>query len=347
MLNMTPEELDKLDPQNTRKSTGLLVKQCQKAWNEVHKQDLSAWDEFRPENIVFCGMGASIYGGLVIKSLLGKESSIPMELVSDYTIPSFVNYKSTVVLTSYSGNTEETLSCFEMARSRGAKIVVVTKGGELAEIAQSHGLPSYIFSGELNPAGVPRLGIGYTVLGLMGLLVRLNAISLEEEVIKEALDRLSEKEDEIKQKALLLSGELVGKTPVIFAAEHLSGNAHILRNQFNETSKTYSDYFLIPDLNHHLMEGLKYPKENKLYFINLLTENYSQIIQKRFSLTSEVVKKNGFDVYDFMTQSQTEYDDFLECMLFGSYLSLFLGLSYKENPAVNPFVDYFKEELSK
>lgn len=348
MLDLNDKEkLDSLDPQDTRESTELLVKQCQAAWHEANSLDIVPWDEFRADNIVFCGMGASIYGGLIIKSLLGKESNAPMEITADYLLPSYVNHKSVVVLTSYSGDTEETLSCAEAAFSRGAKIVVVSKGGKLAQLAAERGLTAYIFSGELNPAGVPRLGIGYTVLGLMALLSKQNVLSIEEKELEDALDRLSEKKGEIKQKALSLSDALVGKTPVVFASEHLSGNAHVLRNQFNETSKTFSDYFLVPDLNHHLMEGLKFPEKNPLFFINLLSENYAPRILERFRLTKEVVSKNGFETYEFMTSSQTVYDDFLECMLFGSFLSLYLGLLNAQNPAVNPFVDYFKEELAK
>ena len=348
MLNLSDTEaLDKLDPQNTRESTELLVKQCKVAWEEANSLDLTPWEDFKPHNVVFCGMGASIYGGLVVKSLLGRELPYPVEIVSDYQIPSYVNHNSLVVLTSYSGNTEEIVSCANYAKAQGAKMIVLTKGGFLAEFAKENNLPAYIFDGKLNTAGVPRLGNGYTIVGLIGMLNKLNIISVEERDLIDAITRLGEKQDEIRTRAAEIAQQITGKIPVIIAAEHLTGNAQILRNQFNETSKTFSSFFQIPDLNHHLMEGLKFPENNPLIFISLFTQNYAMRIQKRFKLTAEVIQQNGFENVSFDTSAQTVYDDFLECMLFGSYLTLYLGLIYEQNPAINPYVDHFKNELEK
>lgn len=339
------ELIKKIDPQDTYASTEQLITQCETAWNEVEEMNLTPLD-FKPKQIVFCGMGASIYGGLVLKSLLLQNLPCPFDIVSDYTIPQFVNSDTLVVLTSYSGNTEETLAASKQAVAQGAKMVVVTKGGKLAEFAKSHNLPSYLFDGELNPAGIPRLGNGYTIIGMIALLNKLGVITIEDRDMKESIERLKEKHDDLKFRAQTDSGLLVNKLPVVLAAEHLTGNAHIMRNQFNETSKTFSANFIVPDLNHHLMEGLKYPKNAPLIFIQLLTENYSEKISKRMSLTKEVIEKNNFQVIGFNTSSQTLYDDVLETMIYGSYLTLFLGLRYDENPAVNPWVDYFKEKLT-
>jgi len=340
------EAIRKVDPQDTVGSTDKLVSQCGVAWKEVHELTLPNWDNFKPHNVVFCGMGASMYGGIVLKSLLGRNTPSPIEIVSDYHLPSYVNSNSLVVLTSYSGSTEETLSCAEEAKALGAKIIVLTKGGKLAEFAKTHEIPAYIFDGKLNPAGIPRLGNGYTIVGLLAMLNKLGVISQEERDIEEAFVRLHEKQADLKAKALTDSELFLGKIPVVLSGEHLTGNAHILRNQFNETSKTFSSYFLIPDLNHHLMEGLQFPEHDPLVFLSLQSENYAPKITQRFLLTKEVIQKNGYEVIDFQTSSQTVYDDFLETMLYGSYLSLYLGLRYDQNPAVNPWVDYFKKQLT-
>src|SRR6266571_3877822 len=103
-----PEQIKKLDPQDTLGSTEMLIKQCKAAWEEVTSLSLPKHVE-GIQNIVFCGMGASIYGGLVVKALLGRDIPMPIELVSDYFLPSYVGGKTLVVLTSYSGTTEETL----------------------------------------------------------------------------------------------------------------------------------------------------------------------------------------------------------------------------------------------
>ena len=157
---------------------------------------------------------------------------------------------------------------------------------------------------------------------------------------------MKEKFAEIKQQALTDHEIFINKIPIIFSAEHLSGNAQIFRNQFNETSKTFSAFYIIPDLNHHLMEGLQFPKDAPLHFIVIDSPNYSEKIRKRVELTIEVVRKYNYPVHEFTTSGQSLYDDFLEVLLYGSFLTLYLGLAYGQNPAINPDVDWFKDQLA-
>lgn len=347
MLNFdNTEELRKIDPLNTVESTELLVQQCETAWNEVNKISVPA--TYRDiKNIVFCGMGASIYGALVLKALTGREMPFPSEVVSDYFLPDYVDNNTLVVLTSYSGTTEEVLSCAQEAKVRNAKMIVLTKGGPLAQFAKDNSLPAYIFEAKLNPAGAPRFGCGYSILGLIGLLNKIGVFEIGEHEISDAISRLKEKLEDLKAQARQDCQLLSNKIPVIFAAEHLSGNGQILRNQFNETSKTFSAFYLLPDLNHHLMEGLQFPKDAPLHFLILNTKNFSEKIEKRIELTIDVIKQNNHEVFEFKTSGQTIYDDFLEVLVYGSFLTLYLGLSYDQNPAINPWVDYFKQKLAQ
>jgi glucose/mannose-6-phosphate isomerase len=337
------DEIKKIDPQDTLGSTTLMLDQCNAAWEQVNNLKVEPIEGI--QNIVFCGMGASVYGALVLRALLGRNLPYPTEVVSDYYLPDYVGKNTLVVLTSYSGTTEEVLSCAQDAKAKGAKMVVLTKGGQLAEFAQDHKLPAYIFDGKLNPAGIPRLGNGYTILGLIGLLNKTRIIDIEEKEITDALGRFKEKAPDIKQQAQDIFDIFENKIPIIFAAEHLSGNAQIMRNQFNETSKTFSSHFLIPDLNHHLMEGLQFPTGAPLHFIVFDSPNYSDKIRKRVNLSIDVVKKNNYPVLEFVTSGQTEYDDFLEVLYYGSFVTLYLGLLYNQNPATNPWVDWFKDQL--
>ena len=140
---------------------------------------------------------------------------------------------------------------------------------------------------------------------------------------------------------------MVNHIPIIFAAEHLSGSAQILRNQFNETSKTFSAYYLIPDLNHHLMEGLQFPNPNNLKFMIYQSNNYSSKIKQRVDLTIDVVRQNRHTILEYIMKGTDKYQDFMELLSLGSYTTLYLGLLYEQNPAVNPWVDYFKKKLSE
>jgi hypothetical protein len=93
------------------------------------------------------------------------------------------------------------------------------------------------------------------------------------------------------------------------------------------------------------MEGLQFPKDSKLYFITFKSQNFSPKIQKRVDLTIDVVQQNHHKIHEFVTSGQTTYDDFLETLVYGSYLTLYLALYYDQNPATNPWVDWFKDQL--
>lgn len=338
------ENIKKIDPQDTFASTEQIQKQCETAWNEVNK--ISVPQNYRGVNkLVFCGMGASVYGAMAFKSLIGRELPMPCEIISDYFLPEYTDENTLVVLTSYSGTTEEVLSCAQDAKAKNAKMLILTKGGPLGEFASDNEVPAYIFDGNLNPAGVPRLGNGYTILGLLGLLSKTGLFSIAEHEITQSVKTLGEKIPDLKSRALTDYPKFINKIPIVITAEHLAGNAQILRNQFNETSKTFSSFFLIPDLNHHLMEGLAFPANAPLSFLFLNSPDFSTKIKKRVELTIDVVRQNGLDTFEFLTDGQSLYDDFLETLVYGSYLTLFLALEYKQNPAVNPWVDYFKNKL--
>ena len=339
------EEIKKIDSKNAVGSTDLLPEQLKKAWEEVDKLQIQKISGIK--NIVFCGMGASIYGALVLKALYGYDLSYPMETISDYHLPKYVANTTLIVLTSYSGTTEEVLSCANEAKEKKCQMLILTQGGPLGEFAKKNNIPSYIFDGKLNPCGVPRYGNGYTVIGLLALLRKAGVIDIDEEKILSAIDKISQRKNDLRLRAKEDAKAYIKKVPVIFAAEHLSGNAQIMRNQFNETSKTFSAFYLIPDLNHHLMEGLAFPKNSNLLFLLLDSNNYSLKIQSRVKLTREVVLKNNQKVYDYKTSGASKIEDFLEIMVYGAYLTLFLGLLHGEDPAPNPWVDYFKDQLKK
>lgn len=339
------EAIKKLDPKNTFGSTELLVDQLEAAWNEVKALPVDPYSEIH--SIVFCGMGASIYGALVTKSLLGSKFPYPIEIISDYSLPTYVDSTTLVVLTSYSGTTEEVLSCAAEAKGKEAKMLVLARGAQLAEFAKNDNISAYIFNERFNPSGVPRLGAGYTIIGLLGLLLKAGIIEFETSILEQAIVNLRGKFGKIKEVTKEYAKVYVGTIPIIFAAEHLSGNAQIFRNQLNETSKTFSAYYLVPDLNHHLMEGLQFPKESKLRFLALQSKNYSDKNKKRMNLTIDVVRQNNHTIDVFNTTGETIFDDFLEILAYSSFLTLYLGLLYDQNPAVNPWVDYFKQQLAK
>lgn len=347
MIDLTNlEQIKKLDPKDVYGSTGLLADQCKQIWQDA--KQINYPQSYKDiQNIVICGMGGSAYGGHVAKALCKEELRVPLYVNSDYSIPKFVNEKTLVILTSYSGSTEETLSNAVKAKEAGAQVTVLTSGGKLGQFAKDNNLPSLIFDAKNNPSGQPRLGTGYIVLGTLAILNQLDLIQLNDSVVESAISELVSGHETVMAVAQTLAQKIQGNIPVMFAAEFLEGNAHIIRNQFNETSKSFSAFSDIPELNHHLMEGLKNPADKKLMMVFINSSFYWDRIAKRVMLTKEVVEKNGVATVTYDVPGSSKLSQVFTTLALGGYLTLYLGLLYELDPSLIPWVDYFKEQLAK
>lgn len=327
-------------------SIDLLPKQCESAWQESQKMELSK-SLGNCSSLVISGMGASCFGYYILKTLLGRQLKIPVVLSNGYHLPGFVNSHTLVISQSYSGDTEETVSTLLQAISQQVPVTGTTSGGQLANIFSSYKLPFYKFNTDFNPSGQPRYGSGYTIFGLLGILKAGGIITLSDDEILPAINFIQETQVDQKTKAQNIAGMLSDKQPLIIASQHLSGNAHILRNQFHESSKNFSDYSLLPELNHHLLEGLAYPKKLKetLIILALKSNLYEEKILKRLELTLDVVDKNNLKSAILNIEGDTLLKQVLGMLSFGSYLSYYLAIRNKVNPQEISWVDYFKEKL--
>ena len=335
-----------IDKSDAYGSIAYFAKQCKQAWDETSQ--LTFPQDYRDiGNIVLCGMGGSAYAALIIKSLYSKELLIPLELVNGYDIPKYVGKNTLVLLSSYSGSTEEILSCAKQALAAGAKITGVCNGSKLGEFLKANNLPGYIFEATYNPSKQPRLGQGYMIFGHVGILANIGLLALSNEAVDAATGFLLQKNIEAESFAKSTAAKLIEKMPVIVASEHLSGNAHVLRNQLNETAKNFASYALVSELNHHLMEGLNNPKERILTFLFLQSNLYSPIIQKRFILTKEVIEQNNLEVIEVPIYGENILEQMLYGIAMGGYLTFYLAILYGQDPSVIPWVDFFKEKLAK
>ena len=346
MVNLDDvDEIKKLDPKNVLGSTGMFVSQCRQIW-ELSKQ-ITFPDSYKQiKNIVVCGMGGSSYGGRISLPLFKAELPVPIYTNDDYHLPAYVNQDTLIILSSYSGTTEETLSCAKESLERKAKIIGLTSGGQLGEFFKNNNLPALIFEPKYNPSGQPRLGTGYTVFGAISILNKLGLVVVNDDVTV-ILDSLEKQQEEIKNKAIEIARLIYGRIPVIFAAEFLKGNAYIMRNQSNETAKSFSAFSELPDLNHHLMEGLKNPPDKKLFVLFLSSDLYSDRMKKRVELTKDVVGKNNVLFDEYKASGSSRLAQVLNVLSFGGYLTYYLAIAYGQDPSVIPWVDYFKEQMEK
>ena len=346
MINLdNPEEIKKLDPKDVLESTDLFLEQCKQIHSQI--EDFSFPNNYQPiYNIVLTGMGGSALGAQVVYHLFKDQLKEPLHINNDYDLPAFVDTQTLVILSSYSGTTEEVFSCFEEAKKKGAKIVGLTTGGKLAPVLEQAGYPVIVIDPKNNPSGQPRLGTGYAVFGVIDILRKLNLLEVDQNQINKALEYLAQSQESLKQAAKEMAPKILNYIPVIFAASHLVGSAHVLRNQFNETSKSFSTYSPLPELNHHLMEGLKNPSEKKLMILMLSSDLYPEKLKIRVEVTKDVVKQNNIPLLEYKPSSSDKLAQCLEVLMFGGYLTFYLAMLYNQDPSLIPWVDYFKEQLA-
>ncbi len=350
MIDLTNlEEIKKLDPKNVLESIDSFSKQCAQALEETERLDIP-YLEGEVDNIIIPGMGGSAFAPEIVKTLFSQEIKIPYEIVRGYHLPAYANKRSLVIISSYSATTMEAISCGVEAMGKGCRVFVICSHrdqNELVLFAKEKGLPGYIFQETYNPSLQPRLGGGYMICGHAGLLIKTGLINLTFEQLKKAISE-AERINQPSQ-AKQMAKDLFGFFPILVASEFLNGAIHGFANQLNETAKTNSSYHFIPELNHHRMEGLQFPEKfkNLGVFIFYLSNLYDERVKKRYPLTREVIEKNGYRVLEFKAQGTDKIIQTLETIIFNSYVSFYLALLYGQDPSLIPWVDYFKEKLSK
>ena len=348
------EEMKKLDPSNVLGSIDMFPDQCLTAWTDASK--ITFPDTYKQaKNIVVCGMGGSRFTPKTIRELFFKEITIPYEIVDGYDLPGYVNEQTLVILSSYSGSTEEVLSCAELSLTKKAMLTGLAHGGSVIELLKTNNLPYYQFDAKYNPCGQPRVGGGYLLMGHLAFLSTLGFLAISQNDVAPAIEfartfgvalkgTVPTENNSAKQLALLLKD----KHPFLIAGEFLRGAVNGFANQINENAKMISDFRYIPELNHHLLEGLMRPgtlRQNGL-FVFLNSSLYSDKIQKRFAVTKEVVEKQKVATFGIELTGKTTLAQVLELFSLSGYTTFYLAMLYDTDPVSIPWVDYFKKQLA-
>ncbi len=325
--------------------------QVEQAWKEVTQLSFKE-DYSNVKNIVVAGMGGSALGSRIIDSYLIDNLNIPLETVTDFKLPHYVNSETLVILSSYSGGTVETINCFYDAQKRAAKVFAITTGGNLGDLIKQTEMDFYIFDPINNPCGQPRMALGYSVASLLSFLVKTKFITSPDvgpliNSIKSNINELSLESPEDTNLAKTLAKKLKGKFPILISAEHLIGVAHAFKNQLNENSKSFATLFDLPELNHHLLEGLRNPAliKSNLAFIIFESDLYSPEINKLIPIVKEILVKNELEVISFKLLEKDKLKQIFESLAFGSFVSYYLALVYDIDPTPIPWVKYLKDKL--
>ena len=350
------QQFKKLDPAQVGESIELLPEQIKQVLDEAYLIKIPK--EYKNVNrIVINGMGGSNLGARIIKYAFMDTLKIPLIIEPGYEVPNYVNKNTLYLLSSYSGTTEEVLSVYSEVKKRGAKILAITEDSpksKLQELMHKDNIPGYIFKPEKNICGQPRMGLGYSIFGTLILIAKSGHLKINKKEMEKLVTDMEIRGKKLKPEektnlndAKKIALAMQNKIPILVGAEFVSGNLHALRNQINESAKSFTAYLVLSELNHYAMEGLAHPISNKKNLIFLFFDSslYKPRIQKRSDLTKKVVKQNKIEIIDYKLKEKTKFGQALELLQLGSWISYYFGLLYKVDPVKIPYVDWFKKQL--
>ncbi len=347
------EKIKALDKSNVLGTVEVLANQIEQVWQEIKQLKIDPkYKNFK--NIVSVCMGGSGLGIDIIKNCYKDSLSVPLDIVNDYNLPNYVNSDTLVILSSYSGATEEVLSCALEAKQKGAKIIVIAAGGKLLELAQTENYLSYKINPIHNPCNQPRMAIGYSVFCQLGIFHQLGLINLTDSLVGNIVSHLKATNPKLAPErvennpAKYLSYSALDKMIVIVSAQHLIGAAHTFNNQLNENAKNFSINLVVPEMNHHFLESMTFPthlKDNLLFFV-INSSFYHPRIQKRMILAKELIEKSGCIAELIMVTAPTKLEQIWELIQLGSYTNFYLSMLNGIDPAPIPSVDWFKKQMN-
>ncbi|MDX9789696.1 MAG: bifunctional phosphoglucose/phosphomannose isomerase [Candidatus Kapabacteria bacterium] len=312
----------------------------------------------KPSEIVILGMGGSAIGGDLLKSIVHQASrdSIRITVVRNYDLPEYISPNALIVASSYSGNTEETLSAFEQAVDVSDNLFAVTSGGKLESICMERNIP-YL---KLPDGFQPRAALGYSFFALLYLCINNNLVSedfnyemrLSISELSLTIKKLTERYSvhEISNPAFKLANNLFGKIPVIYSSIGILDAVNSRwKGQFNENSKSLSFGNLLPEMNHNEINGWVLP-ENMIHsfrIILLRDKSVHQRIKVRLDAVREIFRSMGLEVDEYYGIGEHFLCRLFDLIHLGDWTSYYLAVLNKQDPMAIPLIMKLKEQLSK
>ena len=305
--------------------------------------------EMTPHNlpinkIYVAGLGGSGIGGDFVAEMIYDECKVPYLVGKGYSIPAYIDENTMVIISSYSGNTEETLTAFDLVEKTGAKIVCIASGGKVIARAQESGYDYIQVPGDW-PS--PRACLGFSLVQQIFVLEKLGFIgSTIAGQIKSSIDIIKYDQDSIKEEAKKIANLLYGKTPVIYTTDRMESVAVRLRQQINENSKLLCWHHVIPEMNHNELVGWKATRKDiaVLYFRN--KDDY-----KRNSVRIDINKKIISEKTDTIIEAYSKGKSLPEKMLYfvnlGDWISWYMSELHGVDSIEVDVIDYLKGELAK
>jgi glucose/mannose-6-phosphate isomerase len=283
--------------------------------------------------VLVCGMGGSAIGGDLAAAALGDRLRRPLAVVRGYRLPSWAGSDWTVLCSSYSGNTEETLACFEAAEELGARRLVASTGGALVDRARESGVPVVGLPGILQP----RAAVAYAFA----------APGIEAE-IEAAATFLSEQSEALRSRAEEIAAELEGRLPIVCGADLTVPVARRWKTQVNENAKLPAYFSEIPEADHNELCGWGGASATGAKLAAVFLEDGDQHPRERtrFELTAAAVAADGAQVVRVETEGETPAARLLWAVMLGDLVSVNLAEARGVDPLPVEPIESFKAALA-
>ncbi len=340
----------RFDPSGMRTFLHQFPVECRRAWQRVSRFRLPA-AYAGVDRVLIAGMGGSAAAGDIVRHLAATETKVPIWVHRDYGLPSFVGKDTLVIFSSYSGNTEETLSAFAASLSTPARKLVITTGGRLGYLAEQQGIPVLL----MDYQSPPRAAFPHSFTSLLGILVRLGLLpdrSSDWQKTLLILDRLSAELIEttplVSNRAKQLATRMQGSLAVIYGAELLSGVARRWKTQLNENSKTWAFCELFPEINHNAAVGYELPSwaKEKVFVVLLCSPSLHPRNILRYEATAELLTRAGINCEMVNPQGESSLAQVMSLVLLGDYLSFYLAILNRTDPTPIDSIDFVKSYLA-
>ncbi len=347
-----PYGLAKLDPGGMLACLRGLPDQCRDAWKTARDLELPAsYQEI--DRIAVLGMGGSAIAGDIWRALLERECAVPVFNVRAYDLPPYVDERTLVIASSFSGDTEEVLSAFGQALAIPAPKIVVTTGGQLLVTARANGIPAFTFDYD----GEPRASLGWSLMPLLAIAESLRLMQGAAADVDETADVLETLVQEIAEDvptksnpAKRLAGDLHDRLPVVYGAGPLIEVARRWKAQLNESGKSWAAFEELPEIHHNAIIGYSFPREIAARTSVVFLESAGLVherVQLRYGFTKELLARAGVAGHAVEARGVSALAQMLSLTLFGDYVSAYLAFLYGEDPTPTAVIDELKAWLAQ
>jgi glucose/mannose-6-phosphate isomerase len=297
-------------------------------------------------------MGGSAIGGDFVRRLAMSESKAPVWVHRDYSLPAFVDANTLVIASSYSGNTEETLSAFTRSLGTRARKLAMTSGGKLKDLAEKEGIPVFI----IDYKAPPRAAFPHSFVPLVGIFQKLGLLADKSADLQEAVGVLRKLSEDLietnpvaSNPAKQLASRLRGRVAVIYGAGMLSEVARRWKGEFNENSKAWAFFEGFPELNHNAVVGYEFPREAKDRIIVFMMRSSSlhPRILLRYDITARLLAQAGITCECVEASGRSALAQMLSLVLLGDYASFYLSMLNEVDPTSTSAIDFVKQSLAQ